>query len=71
MAAVAPERDPQEIVVRASCRAALEGRAVKECRRRFGDCPFQLSEGTVCPCMVSLGGHVRLWEARFQVRTAA
>jgi hypothetical protein len=70
MAAMAAEREPREIVVRASCRAALEGRAVKECRRLLGDCPFRLSETAVCPCMVSLGGHVRLWEGRFEVHTA-
>jgi hypothetical protein len=70
MEAVAGQRQSEEIVVRACCRVALEGRAAKECRRRFGDCAWQLSETAVCPCMVSLGGHVRLWEGRFRVQTA-
>ena len=70
MAVQATERESQEIVVRACCRDALQGRAVKECQRRFGNCAFQLSEGSICPCMVSLGGHVRLWEGRFEVHTA-
>jgi hypothetical protein len=39
--------------------------AERECARHFGDSPWKISEATVCPCLVSLGGRARLYEAHF------
>ena len=41
-----------------------ERRAENECRKRLGECAWQIDEATCVPCMGSLGGRVRLYEAR-------
>ena len=38
--------------------------AERECRKHFGECAWRIDEQTCVPCMGSLGGHVRLYEAR-------
>jgi hypothetical protein len=49
----------------------LRRRALGECGRVFGDCPWQLTEAHVVPCMVSAGGRVRLYEGRFSACRAS
>jgi hypothetical protein len=59
----APQRF--EVTLRGFSPRELAVNAGRECARHFGDCPFKISEATVCPCLVSLGGRARLYEARF------
>jgi hypothetical protein len=42
----------------------LQARAEGECAKHFGEQGWQICEHTCRPCLVSLGGHVRLYEAR-------
>lgn len=49
----------------------LRRRAIGECGRVFGDCPWQLTKADVVPCMVSAGGRVRLYEGRFSACRAS
>ena len=42
----------------------LTAQAERECRKHFGECAWRIDEATCVPCMGSLGGHVRLYEAR-------
>jgi hypothetical protein len=53
------------VVLRGFSPDDLRKRALGECGRVFGDCPFQLTRADVVPCMVSAGGRVRLYEGRF------
>jgi hypothetical protein len=50
---------------------ALRTKALGECGRVFGDCPWQLTKADVVPCMVSAGGRVRLYEGRFSACRAS
>ena len=38
-------------------------RAERECRKHFGECAWRIDEATCVPCMGTLGGRVRLYEA--------
>jgi len=58
-----PERF--EVTLRGFSPRELAASAERECARHFGDCPFKISEASVCPCLVSLGGRARLYEAHF------
>jgi hypothetical protein len=49
----------------------LQRRALGECGRVFGDCPWQLTRAEVVPCMVSAGGRVRLYEGHFSACRAS
>jgi hypothetical protein len=42
----------------------LRRRALGECGRVFGDCPFRLTQAEVVPCIRTAGGQVRLYECR-------
>jgi hypothetical protein len=63
------------VLLRGFSRDDLRRRAIGECGRVFGDCPWQLTQADVVPCMVSAGGRVRLYEGHFsacrQSETAA
>jgi hypothetical protein len=63
MAATAPERF--EVTLRGFSPRELEQRAEGECARHFGDEDWRMCEKTCAPCLVSLGGRVRLYEAHF------
>lgn len=54
-----------EVTLRGFSPRELAASAERECARHFGDCPFKISEASVCPYLVSLGGRARLYEARF------
>jgi hypothetical protein len=59
------ERERFEVVLRGFSPRELEERAEGECARHFGDNGWQMCEKACAPCLVSLGGRVRLYEARF------
>jgi hypothetical protein len=59
------------VLLRGFSRDALRSRALGECGRVFGDCPWQLTRAEVVPCMVSAGGRVRLYEGRFSACRAS
>jgi len=63
--------DEVTVVIRGFSRDVLQQRAVGECGRVFGDCPFQMTRADVVPCMVSAGGRVRLFEGRFSACRAS
>ena len=54
-----------EVVVRGFSPRELEVRAEGACARHFGEEGWQLCEKTCFPCLVSLGGRVRLYEGHF------
>jgi hypothetical protein len=66
MTAPAPVSESEvAVVVRGLTRAGLRQQAVAACERRLGGrCRF--ADEQYCPCMVSIGGRVRLWEGRFR-----
>ncbi len=49
----------------------LDAQAERECRRHFGECAWKIEEATCAPCMGTLGGRVRLYEARIVARSDA
>jgi hypothetical protein len=53
------------VVLRGFSADVVRKRALGECGKVFGDCPFQLTRAEVVPCMVSAGGRVRLYEGHF------
>ena len=63
--------DEVSVIVRGFSPDVLQRRALGECGRVFGDCPFQVTRADVVPCMVSAGGRVRLFEGRFSACRAA
>jgi len=56
-----------ELTLRGFSPRELRQTAERECRKHFGECAWRIEEQTCIPCMGSLGGHVRLYEARFVV----
>jgi hypothetical protein len=45
----------------------LRRRAASDCCRVFGeDCGWRFTREEIVPCMVSIGGRVRLYEGRFE-----
>jgi hypothetical protein len=58
-----PERF--EVTLRGFSPRELTATAERECARHFGECQWKISEASVCPCLVSIGGRPRLYEARF------
>jgi hypothetical protein len=63
--------DEVSVILRGFSPDDLKKRALGECGRVFGDCPFQLTRSEVVPCMVSAGGRVRLYEGRFSACRAS
>jgi len=53
-----------ELTLRGFSPRELQGLAERECRRHFGECAWRIEAATCVPCMGSLGGHVRLYEAK-------
>ena len=64
-AVVRASENEVSVLLRGFNPADLRKRAIGECGRVFGDCPWQLTQADVVPCMVSAGGRVRLYEGRF------
>jgi hypothetical protein len=60
-----PTPEHFEVTLRGFSPRELTVRAERECARHFGECQWRISEASVCPCLVSLGGRARLYEARF------
>jgi len=58
-----PVQERFEFTVRGFSPRELEARAEGECARHFGEKGFRMCERTCAPCLVSLGGRVRLYEA--------
>jgi len=54
-----------ELTLRGFSPRELSAVAERECRRHFGTCAWELDEASCVPCMGSVGGRVRLYEARF------
>jgi hypothetical protein len=52
-----------ELTLRGFSPRELTQTAERECRRHFGECAWRIDEATCAPCMGTLGGHVRLYEA--------
>ncbi len=57
-----------ELTLRGFSPKELNARAERECRRHFGECAWQIDEATCVPCMGTLGGRVRLYEAHVVAR---
>lgn len=53
------------IVLRGFSPAELRRHAEKSCSAAFGDGAWRIDDETFVPCLVSLGGRVRLYEGRF------
>jgi hypothetical protein len=64
-AVVTTSENEVSVLLRGFSPEDLRKRAIGECGRVFGDCPWQLTRADVVPCMVSAGGRVRLYEGRF------
>ena len=52
-----------ELTLRGFSPRELTVRAEQECRKHFGECAWRIDEATCVPCMGTLGGRVRLYEA--------
>jgi hypothetical protein len=53
-----------ELTLRGFSPRELNERADRECRKHFGECAWRIDEATCSPCMGTLGGRVRLYEAK-------
>jgi hypothetical protein len=63
MTAAASASDCLELTLRGFSPRELNAKAERECRKHFGECAWRIDEATCVPCMGSLGGRVRLYEA--------
>jgi hypothetical protein len=54
------------IVLRGFSPAELRRHAVQRCAADGGDDAWRIVDESVVPCLVSLGGRVRLYEGRFR-----
>ena len=54
-----------EVTLRGFSPRELRATAERECRKHFGECAWRIEEQTCIPCMGTLGGRVRLYEAHF------
>jgi hypothetical protein len=45
--------------------------AVRNCCKLYGQANWQVTEEVIQPRMVSMGGHVRLYEGRYRLEAAA
>ncbi|HEY4347238.1 MAG TPA: hypothetical protein VGM80_06570 [Gaiellaceae bacterium] len=61
----ASESESFELTLRGFSPRELSARAENECRKHFGECAWQLDQATCVPCMGTLGGRIRLFEAHF------
>jgi hypothetical protein len=53
------------VTLRALSVGDLRRNALRECARALGPGSWQLTDEAITPCLVSLGGRVRLYEGRF------
>jgi hypothetical protein len=60
---VAVEAEPLELTLRGFSPRELEAFVERECKRHFGQCAWRIDRATCTPCMETLGGRVRLFEA--------
>jgi hypothetical protein len=59
--------DRASVLVRGFRPADLRRRAARDCRQVFGaDTGWRFTQEEIVPCMVSIGGRVRLYEGRFE-----
>jgi len=59
--------DRASVLVRGFSPADLRRRAARDCARAFGaDAGWRFTQEEIVPCMVSIGGRVRLYEGRFE-----
>jgi hypothetical protein len=59
--------DRASVLVRGFSPADLRRRAARDCGEVFGsDCGWRFTQEKIVPCMVSIGGRVRLYEGRFE-----
>jgi len=61
----ATEVEHFELTLRGFSPRELHALAERECRKHFGTCAWRFDEATCVPCMGSVGGRVRLYEARY------
>ena len=66
---LATTQETIEITLRGFSPRELVACAERECRRHFGECAWKIDQTTCVPCMGSLGGRVRLYEARVVAHT--
>jgi hypothetical protein len=57
------EAESFELTIRGFSPRELEAFVERECRRHFGECAWKIDEAACTPCMATLGGRVRLFEA--------
>jgi hypothetical protein len=60
-----PAGGARTIVLRGFSPAELRRHAEAKCRSAFGDDSWRITDEAFVPCLVSLGGRVRLYEGRF------
>jgi hypothetical protein len=58
-----------ELTLRGFSPRELNARVERECRKHFGECAWRIDEATCTPCMGTLGGRVRLYEAHVVARS--
>ena len=63
MTASASASGSYELTLRGFSPRELTAVAERECRKHFGECAWRIDEATCIPCMGTLGGRVRLYEA--------
>jgi hypothetical protein len=66
----APVGGTTTIVVRGFSPVELRRYAEKNCSAVFGETPWRITGESFVPCLVSLGGRVRLYEGRFSATRA-
>jgi hypothetical protein len=59
---------PFELTLRGFSPRELRARAEERCASHFAQCPFRVDEVRCVPCVCSIGGRVRLYEARIVAR---
>jgi hypothetical protein len=69
MDAVASE--PKTVVVCGFSACDMRKCAIKNCCKLYGQANWQVTEEVIQPRLVSLGGHVRLYEGRFALEAVA
>ena len=56
--------EPFAFTLRGFSPRELDLQVERECRKHFGECAWKIEEATCAPCMGTLGGRIRLYEAR-------
>ena len=59
---------PFEVTLRGFSPVELQAEAERRCASYFGRSGFQLEQARCVPCVCSLGGRVRLYEAHYVAR---